>query len=158
MRLINGCTVTLWAKSTERISCKTHHTSHWNCSVLWCGAHFTPLTNTHSSEFTTKLTFQSLIDFKATENIDITESISINQLADIKITAKHPKYSFEAVLPKLSWGQQVVLPLLQVLELEIKTWADHATLKENSIHTWVHPVQNSSRNSNNFHILKTLAK
>lgn len=36
MRLINGCTVTLLAKSTEQISCKTHHTSHWNCSVLWC--------------------------------------------------------------------------------------------------------------------------
>lgn len=89
--------------------------------------------------------------FKATKNI---ESTSINQLANIKIT-KHPKYSFEAVLPKLSRGQQVVLPLLQVLELEIKTWADHATLKENSSHTQVHPLQNVSRNSNNVPILKT---
>lgn len=90
--------------------------------------------------------------FKATKNI---ESISINQLANIKIIAKRPKYSFEAVLPKLSRGQQVVLPLLQVLELEIKTWADHATLKENSSHTQVHPLQNVSRNSNNVPFLKT---
>lgn len=34
------------------------------------------------------------------------------------------------LLPELSGGQQVVLPLLQVLELKIKTWTDHATLEE----------------------------
>ena len=33
------------------------------------------------------------------------------------------------LLPKLSRRQQVVLPLFQVLELEIKTWADHTTLQ-----------------------------
>lgn len=60
---------------------------------------------------------------------------SLTPTRAVKTTLHSTEHTTMGFLPKLSWRQQVVLPLLQVLELEIETWADHATLKEKQ---WYH--------------------
>lgn len=150
MRLINKCTVTLLATSTE------HHITNHTETVQFCGAgaHFTPPTNTQLWIYKTHVSkLDRLQKQQKIYRKHINKPVS-QQGWRQNVQNIHLKYLTQTVLR--ATGCSATSPGPWAGDQNVG-WSRH-TGRETSSHTRVHPVQNLSSNSNNFHTVKTLAK